>query len=493
MQQQGERMGGFMSGHVNHGEDTSSDGEPDGTLPIAEIAHRIDQLGVEIADVHGFIDTLSGRFGQQADGFHDLSVAAQQMLAANDHIAMLAASAQAAGEDVRHEMGATTQAIRSGLESALDNIGTLSNAAVSLAGLLNDMTRSIHEIRASSAAIQTIATETQMLALNAGVEAVRAGEAGRGFAVVAEAVRALADQARDVSRENAKRLDALGQVVDGLVARSRDNADKARKAAEDSRSIGGQLDAFDEFGQHVQSLIGTIEVIATPASENSDICRRVIDDLAELSQGVDGSSRDLTNALRRVDRLRSISEDLISSLADSGVETPDHSLIELCRRTAQEVGAQFDRIVERKFASLADLFDERYVPVPGSNPQQHMTRFVRITDAVLPAIQEPLLAADPRIVFCAAVDRNGYLPTHNVQYSQPPGKDPVWNAAHCRNRRLFNDRTGLAAGRSTRPFLMQTYRRDMGGGRHVLMKDISAPIMVQGRHWGGFRVGYSVT
>ena len=107
-----------------------------------------------------------------------------------------------------------------------------------------------------------------------------------------------------------------------------------------------------------------------------------------------------------------------------------------------------------------------------------------------PLFVEAALEADPRMVFCAAVDRNGYLPTHNHKYSHPQGPDPVWNSANCRNRRIFNDRTGLSAGRSTRPFLLQTYRRDMGGGHFVLMKDVSAPIMVHGRHWGGLRIGF---
>ena len=104
-------------------------------------------------------------------------------------------------------------------------------------------------------------------------------------------------------------------------------------------------------------------------------------------------------------------------------------------------------------------------------------------------MQEPVLDLAPRIVFCAAVDRNGYLPTHNKAFSSPQSKDPIWNAAHCRHRRIFDDRVGLKSGRNTAPFLMQTYLRDMGGGQHVLMKDISAPILVNGRHWGGFRMG----
>jgi methyl-accepting chemotaxis protein len=94
-------------------------------------------------------------------------------------------------------------------------------------------------------------------------------------------------------------------------------------------------------------------------------------------------------------------------------------------------------------------------------------------------------------VFCIAVDRNGYVPCHNQRYNQPQRVgDLAFNSANCRNRRLFNDRTGLAAGRNERPFLLQTYRRDMGGGQFVVMKEADAPITVNGRHWGGVRLAY---
>jgi methyl-accepting chemotaxis protein len=130
------------------------------------------------------------------------------------------------------------------------------------------------------------------------------------------------------------------------------------------------------------------------------------------------------------------------------------------------------------------------VKIAGTNPQQVRTRFLEFTDRVLPAFQEPMLELSSKVVFCAAVDRNGYLPTHNLRFSKPQGSDPVWNAANCRNRRIFDDRTGLGAARNRRKFLLQTYRRDMGGGRFVLMKDLSAPIVVRGKHWGGLRLAY---
>ena len=56
--------------------------------------------------------------------------------------------------------------------------------------------------------------------------------------------------------------------------------------------------------------------------------------------------------------------------------------------------------------------------------------------------------------------------------------------------RLFTDRNAIRIGANTKPVLLQTYRRDMGGGQFVLMKDLSSPIFVRGRHWGAFRMGF---
>ena len=68
--------------------------------------------------------------------------------------------------------------------------------------------------------------------------------------------------------------------------------------------------------------------------------------------------------------------------------------------------------------------------------------------------------------------------------------DPVWNTANCRIRRIFNDKAGLRAGRTSAGVLLQTYRRDMGGGRFIPMKEVDAAITVDGRHWGALRLAY---
>ncbi len=132
------------------------------------------------------------------------------------------------------------------------------------------------------------------------------------------------------------------------------------------------------------------------------------------------------------------------------------------------------------------------MPIPGTDPQQYRTRFLELTESVLPDIQEPLLASDKRMVFCVALDRNGYLPVHNNVYSKPQRPDEVlWNTTNCRNRRIFDDRAGLSAGRVVRPYIIQNYPRDMGD-RVVMLWEIGAPIRVFGKQWGGFRTCYTM-
>ncbi len=153
----------------------------------------------------------------------------------------------------------------------------------------------------------------------------------------------------------------------------------------------------------------------------------------------------------------------------------------------------FEQAVARGEVKIDDLFDTDYVEIAGTNPQQYRTRYLDWADRALPLLQEAFLAKDPRLAFSAMVDRNGFLPVHNKIYSHPqrPG-DVAWNTANSRNRRIFNDPAGLAAAHNLRPYLVQSYARDMGNGNTVMMREIDVPIRVHGRHWGGFRTAYKL-
>ena len=335
--------------------------------------------------------------------------------------------------------------------------------------------------------IGAIASQTNLLALNATIEAARAGDAGRGFAVVASEVKSLAEATRQATHQIGDTVRGLDGQVGGLIGESGEASVRAKNAGEGASQIQGIIarvqDGFSKVGQEIDG-------VAKAATSNLAHCDTVIAELAAMAKGVDLSSSDLKLADERVGKLLEVSESLIAVIADSGVETSDAPLIRVVVDTARRISQSFEAAIERGEIRLDQLMDENYREIPGTDPRQYLTQYVEFTDRVLPPIQDPIQKSDPRIVFCVAWARGGYLPTHNPNYRQPQGKDPVWNNANCRNRRLFNDRAVKKVAANTKPFLLQTYRRDMGGGNFVLMKDLSSPIFIRGRHWGAFRMGF---
>lgn len=392
-------------------------------------------------------------------------------------------------DQTRQVLSKSSEQVSDTLATAIDNMQALGEGIIGITRSAEQARDTIAKVQEASAAIESISMETQMIAINAGVEAARASDAGRGFAVIAQSIKALANQVRKFSLENRANLQALQGTLDQMLAVARHNSEWAQSAIEASNSAKGSTQQIQSLVSSVQQLTSGIEDLGDPVHSNATNSRQVSERVSDLVTVVGTAGTQLGKTRERSENILSISEDLMLFIAQAGFETKDSALILTCQKAAAEIKAVFERGLDKGEITQDALFDEQYKPIPGTNPQQVATRFMDYTDRVLPAIQEHVLASSSRIAFCAAVDRNGYLPTHNLAYSKPQGSDPSWNAANSRNRRIFNDRTGLRAGRNTQPFLLQTYRRDMGGGQHALMKDISAPIVIRGRHWGGFRMG----
>ncbi len=450
---------------------------------VDELARRIGTLGVEVADIAGNLEEVTARISNQAAQFEELEQAAQTMVAGNREIDRAGREAQGAASTAGHEISES----RALIGSAVQQINQLAAAVKRIEERLASFGPVLKQITGVAGSIETVAKQTRLLSLNAGIEAARAGEAGRGFAVVAGEVKNLAEETRTATDRISSTVRALGEQIEALIGESGEASRHAAQAAESAQKVNGVIvrahDAFTTVGREIDS-------IAQSAGGNLEACNATLSELGELANGVQLSSANLTQADRRVEGLLNLSETLIEFIAESGVETADTPIIRLGVDTAKRISAEFEAAIARGEIREQQLFDERYRPIPGTNPPQFLTDYVEFTDRVLPPIQDPVRKADPRIAFSVAWAKGGYLPTHNPEYSHPQGRDPAWNAAHCRNRRVFNDRAVQRVGQSTKPFLLQTYRRDMGGGQFVLMKDLSAPIFVRGRHWGAFRIGF---
>jgi methyl-accepting chemotaxis protein len=178
-------------------------------------------------------------------------------------------------------------------------------------------------------------------------------------------------------------------------------------------------------------------------------------------------------------------------LAD--IEAEAKPQIAFSQAAARQIGQLFEEALANGRIVELDLYDIDYQAIAGTNPPQFTTRSLGRLEQWLTPLQEGWKARDARIVFCCAVDRNGYLPVHNAVYSRPQRPDdPAWNTANSRNRRIFDDRAGLTCARTTQPIYIHAYKRDMGAGQMVVLKEFVAPIMVNGRHWGGFRCAYKL-
>ncbi|MCX7324022.1 MAG: methyl-accepting chemotaxis protein [Hyphomicrobiales bacterium] len=166
-------------------------------------------------------------------------------------------------------------------------------------------------------------------------------------------------------------------------------------------------------------------------------------------------------------------------------------LIERAQAVGAEVMAAMNDLLRAGALTDAQLFDGGYMPVPDTDPPQFEAAYLAALRPHLAAICEAPLKLDANLVYCVAADRNGYVGVNHPMTSQPQRKgDFAWNEAHARDRRFYNDNAGMTAARSVRPFVIQTYRRDMGGSKLQVIREISIPIFVADRHWGGLKMGY---
>jgi len=154
---------------------------------------------------------------------------------------------------------------------------------------------------------------------------------------------------------------------------------------------------------------------------------------------------------------------------------------------AKMIGQIIEEAIDNGVFSVNDAFDTEYELIGNFDPPKYHTKYDFYTDKAILGLQDEFLF-DKSIVFAVAVDKNGYLPTHNTRYQKPITGNPEVDKIGNRTKRVFNDPVGLKAAQNSEKGLLQVYHRDTG----ETMWDISSPIYVKGKHWGGFRIGLSL-
>ena len=445
----------------------------------ATVGVAIDDIMIGAAETSYFVDSVKKKVEQDVRIAGDIATSSEQNARATQRIAANAERAAQVAAQVRAE----SVTARAAVDQGLQRISGARSEAEAASALMSGLQEKSRRISGFTEAISEISARTNLLALNAAIEAARAGEHGRGFAVVAGEVRQLALRTKEASDEISLMVREINEQALKASSGMQSLAVVVTEAAANVESVHGSLTQIEASSGVSENEIGQI---AHASRAHVDTTRVIADAIGRIRDSMLSTNTELPRAAASAMALAERAEAIAEALGEAAVATPHDAIRQAAENAARDVGRMFDAAIAAGKISREDLFDRRYQPIPNTDPPKHTTRFDAFTDRVLPNLQESLLLALPQLAYAGAVDNNGYFPTHNKKFSQPLTGDYAVDIVNNRTKRIFSDRTGSRCGSNTRPFLLQTYKRDTG----EVMHDLSAPIYVGGKHWGGFRIGY---
>ncbi|TIH20147.1 chemotaxis protein [Marinifilum sp. JC120] len=305
----------------------------------------IEELSAQVNQVSSGMDLQRDRVTETATAMEEMN---STVLEVAQNASLAANSSGQSKENAVHGAQGVTEAIKS-FEQIKETILNLKETM----GTLGEQADSIGQIMT---VITDIADQTNLLALNAAIEAARAGEAGRGFAVVADEVRKLAEKTMDATK-------GVGEAVSKIQDNARENIAAVESAAED---IVNSTESAAKSGELMEAIVGIVdetntqvESIATASEEQSAASEEInmaISDVArvssETSEGMSASAHALTEIAGIIEELDSIVQGISSGRV---VDTSTGKIVEWSDDLSVNV-----RTIDEHHMKLLDLINELY-------------------------------------------------------------------------------------------------------------------------------------
>jgi methyl-accepting chemotaxis protein len=277
-----------------------------------------------IEKLHAIISKMATTTSQVSTAANQLEATAEQIATGAEQVAAQSGTVATAGE----EMSATSCDIAQNCQLAAEGARLASEAAVSGARVVDEtisvMNHIAERVQKSARAVESlgsrsdqigaivgtiedIADQTNLLALNAAIEAARAGEQGRGFAVVADEVRALAERTTRATREIGEMIKAIQQETKGAVIAMDEGVSEVGNGSEKAASSGRALENIQD---QINAVTAQIHQVATAAEEQTATTSEISSNIQQITEVVSQTACGAHEAASEATKLSHISNDL---------------------------------------------------------------------------------------------------------------------------------------------------------------------------------------
>jgi methyl-accepting chemotaxis protein len=458
---------------------------------VKNLKGEIDRSQRMVASVKETIQQLSSSANeimaisaQQSSGATQQASAVQQATTTSEEIAVTARQVAENAMRVETQAAQASAACNNGVQvvdNAIAGMGQLKGQVQSIAEAMLELGENSQKIGGIVDIIDEISDQTNLLALNAAIEAAGAGEAGKRFSIVANEVKRLAERTVDATAQIKGLIDQIQKATNSTIMLTEEGTKGVDSASTLVARVSEALVNIIDMVQETTNAAIEIKLSTQQQTTASEQMAETVAEVRDVATQVAASAQETTIAITE---LTGLAENMRDLLVD---DLESQGRIE-AMAGAKEMENLLAKAISSGKLTAKELFDENYIPIPGTDPQKYHTGYDRYLDETITGIQDSYLLKNSQIFYAVLTDRNGYIPTHNTKFTQPLTGNREKDIINNRTKRIFDDPVGLAAARNQDEVFVQVYNRDTG----EKMWDISAPVYVQGRHWGAFRIGYSM-